>query len=95
MQVETNASTHAIVGVLGQLTNDLGGWHPMAYFLRKMIPAKTWYKTQDGELLAIVKAFKIWWYYLKDCKYEVFVFTDHNNLQQFIDTKSLSSRQVY
>ena len=27
-------------------------------------------------------------------QYEVFVLTDHNNFCQFIDTKSLSSRQV-
>ena len=39
--VETDASGHAIGGVLSQLTNDLGRWYPVAYFLRKMIPAKT------------------------------------------------------
>ena len=30
----------------------------MAYYLQKIIPAKTWYKTYNGELLAIVQAFK-------------------------------------
>ncbi len=33
-----------------------------------------------GELLAIVKPFKTWRHYLKGCKYEVFVLTDHHNL---------------
>ena len=60
-----------------------------------MIPAKTQYKTYNGKLLAIVEAFKTWRHYLKGCKYEVFIFTDYNNLCQFMDTKSLSSRQVY
>ena len=59
-----------------------------------MIPAKTWYKTHDGKLLAIVKAFKIWRHYLEDCKHHVVVLTDHNNLRRFMNTKSLSSRQV-
>ena len=59
-----------------------------------MILAKTWYKTYDNELLAIVKLFKIWQYYLEGCKHKVFDFTDYNNLQQFIDTKSLSFCQV-
>ena len=59
-----------------------------------MIPAKTRYKTHDGELLAIIEAFKTWRHYLKDCKYEVLVLTDHNNLQRVIDTKSLSFCQV-
>ena len=59
-----------------------------------MIPVETWYETHDGELMAIVETFKTWQHYLKGYKYEVLVLTDYNNLCQFIDTKSLSSRQV-
>ena len=59
-----------------------------------MIPAEIKYKTHDGELLAIVEAFKTWRHYLKRSRHEVLVFTDHNNFRQFMDTKSLSSRQV-
>ena len=59
-----------------------------------MILAQTRYKTHDGELLAIVEAFKTWHHYLKGCKHEVLVLTNHNNLRSFMDTKSLSSRQV-
>ncbi len=65
-----DASGYAIGGVLSQLTSqvtsgsgdlaksEIGQWHPVAYFSRKMIPAETRYKTHDGELLAIVEAFK-------------------------------------
>ena len=67
--IETDALGYAIGGVLSQLSsgtrpdgvvtkNDLGQWHPVAFFSRKMIPAETWYETHDGKLLAIVKAFK-------------------------------------
>ncbi len=66
----------------------------MAFFSRKMIPAETRYETHDGELLAIVEAFKTWRHYPEGCKHEILVLTDHNNLQRFTDTKSLSSRQV-
>ena len=59
-----------------------------------MIPTETRYKTNDNELLAIVEAFKTWRHYLEGCKHEVLVLTDHNNLRRFMDTKSLSSRQV-
>ena len=55
-------------------------WHLVAYFSKKMISAETRYKTHDSKLLAIVEAFKIWQHYLESCKYEVLVFTDHNNL---------------
>ena len=59
-----------------------------------MIPVETRYETHNEELLAIVEAFKTWRHYLYGCKYEILVFTDHNNLRRFMDTKSLSSRQV-
>ena len=68
IRIETDASGYTIGGILSQLTSDhltsdhltsdQGQWHPVAYFSRKMIPAETRYKTHDGELLAIVEAFK-------------------------------------
>ena len=96
---------YAIGGVLSQLASgtspdrvvtktDLGQWHPVAFFSGKMIPAETRYETHDGELLAIVEAFKTWRHHLEDCKHEFLVFTDHNNFRRFMDTKSLSFRQV-
>ena len=33
IRIETDASGHTISGVLSQLTNDLGQWHLVAYFL--------------------------------------------------------------
>ena len=59
-----------------------------------MIPAETRYETHNGELLAIVEAFKTWKHYLEGSRHEVLVLTDHNNLRRFMETKSLSSRQV-
>ena len=59
-----------------------------------MIPFETRYETYDGELLAIVEAFKTWRHYLEESQYEVLVLTDHNNLRRFMETKSLSSRQI-
>ena len=105
IRIKTNTLDYAIRGVLSQLTSgnspdgvvtkaNLGQWHPVAFFSRKIIPAETRYETHDGELLAIVEAFKTWRHYLEGCKHEVLVLTDHNNLRRFMDTKSLSSRQV-
>ena len=53
------------------------------------------YETHNTELLAIVNTFKNWCNYLEDCQYKILVLTNHNNLCQFIDTKSLSSHQVH
>ena len=51
-----------------------------AFFYRKMILIKTQYKTNNRELLAIIKEFKMWKHYLEGCKHEVFMLTDYNNL---------------
>ena len=95
IRIEIDVSGYAIGRVLSQLTSDnLGRWHLVAYFSRKMIPAETRYKTHDGELLAIVEAFKTWKHYLESFQHEVLVLTDYNNLRRFMNTKSLSSRQI-
>ena len=60
-----------------------------------MISVETWYKTHNSELLPIVEMVKPWRYDLEDCKNEVFVLTDHNNICQFIDMKSLSFCPVW
>ena len=50
---------YVIARIFNQLTlDDLGQWHPVAFFSKKMISAETWYETHNGELLAIVKAFQ-------------------------------------
>ena len=59
-----------------------------------MIPIETWYETHNSKLLAIVKTFKTWRHYKEGCKHKVLIFTDYNNLCRFMNTKSLSSRQV-
>ena len=78
--IQTDVSGYAIGGVLSQLASktssdgvvtkaDLGRWNPVTFFSKKMIPAETWYKTYDGELLAIIKAFKTWRHYLESYKH--------------------------
>ena len=90
-----NVSGYAIGRVFNQLTSDdLGQWHLAAFFLQKMILAETKYETHNGKLLAIIETFKTWRHYLKGSQHEILVLTAHNNLRQFMDIKSLSSRQV-
>ena len=95
IRIETDVSGYAISGVFNQLTLlNLGRWHPMAFYTQKMIPAETKYETHNSKLLAIVKAFKTWRYYLKRSQHELLVLNNHNNLHYFRDTKSLSSKHV-
>ena len=45
--IESDVSDYAIGGILSQLTPEFSQWHLVAFFPRKMIPAKTWYETHD------------------------------------------------
>ena len=94
--IETHESGYAIGKILSKLTlNDLGWWHLVIFFSRKIILAKTRYRIHDGKLLAILKDFKTKKHYLEDYIHEILVLTGYNNFWQFIDAKSLSSRQVH
>ena len=70
IQIKTNISGYAIGDMLSQLAfeikpdrivikTDLGQKYPITFFLKKIISIETWYKTLNGKLLAIIKAFKI------------------------------------
>ncbi len=74
--------------------SEIDQWYLIAFFFQKMIPFETGYQTHNQKLLAIVEIFKTCRHYLEGCKYKVLVLTDNNNLNQFIVSKSLSSRQV-
>lgn len=81
IRIKTNVSNYTISEFLSQLTlDDLSRWHKVVYFLKKMIPAEMRYKTYNDKLLAIIRVFKTWCYYLEGYKYKVLMFTDHNNL---------------
>ena len=93
--IKTDVSGYVIGEVLSQLTSDnLGRWYPVVFFLQKMISAETRYKTYNGELLAIIETFKTWRHYPERSQHEVIVLTNYNNLRRFMDTNSLSYKQV-
>ncbi len=59
IHIEIDASGYTIGGIFSQLIlNDLGQWYLVVIFSQKIIFAKTQYKTNDGELLAIIEIFK-------------------------------------
>ena len=59
----------------------------MVFFSKKIISAKTQYKTYNGKLLVNIEAFQTRKHYLEDCKHEVLMFTNYNNLQCFANAK--------
>jgi hypothetical protein len=91
--LETDASDFAIGAVLSQ-PDSRNLLHPIAFYSRKMLPAERNYDIYDKELLAVIDALKHWRHYLQDTVYPVEVWTDHRNLEYFLQTKTLTRRQA-
>ena len=96
--IETDASDSVVACVASQehVVNGRKVWRPVAYFSKKMSPAERNYDIYDKELLAIVKAFDEYRPELTMSKDEepVKVVCDHKNLEYFMTTKRLNSRQA-
>ena len=90
--METDASGHAIGGVLSQEQD--GKWKPIAFLSRTMQPAEQNYEIYDKELLAIVEALAKWRQYLLDTKESFEVWMDHENLKYFREPHKLNGRQA-
>jgi hypothetical protein len=65
-----------------------GKLHPVAFYSKKMSSAEINYDIHDKELLTVVTAFQEWRVYLKRAKYQIKVFTDHQNLTYFLRRKN-------
>ena len=92
--LECDASDWAIAGILSQLDPTTGEIHPVAFHTRSMIQAEMNYNIYDKELLAIVECLKVWRAYCEGSRFQIQVYSDHNNLQYFTTTKQLSARQA-
>src|ERR1700720_1396451 len=92
--LECDTSDYAIAAILSQTDPTTNELRPIAFYARTMIAAKLNYDIYDKELLAIHEAFKQWRAYLEGARYEIQVFSNHNNLQYFTTTKQLSRRQA-
>ena len=91
-RVETDASGHAIGGVLSQEQD--GKWKPIAFLSRTMQAVERNYEIYDKELLAIVEALAKWRQYLLDAAEPFEVWTDHKNLKYFREPHKLNGRQA-
>ena len=52
------------------------------------------YLIHDEKLLTIIKCFKQWKHYLKNCQFIVTIMFDHNNLKYFMFTIILNKKQI-
>ena len=87
--VETNALDYTLTAILSVVNED-NEVHPVVFHSHTFTVAELNYNIHDKELLAIFKAFKIWWHYLEDLAYSIDVVIDYKNLEYFSTTKVLT-----
>ena len=91
--LETDASDYVTGGVLSQFDDD-HILHPVAFYSRSMVPAECNYHIYDKELLAIIRCFEHWRPELEGTDLPIQIFTDHQALKTFMESKELTRRQA-
>jgi hypothetical protein len=87
--LETNASGAALGSVLSQRQED-GRLHPIGYLSESFKGAEQNYNTHDKELLAIIRSFEHWRIYLEGTALPITVFTDHQNLEYWKESRTFN-----
>ncbi|QRW20629.1 Retrotransposable element Tf2 protein [Rhizoctonia solani] len=91
--LETDASGVAMGAILSQRGPD-NQLHPIAYMSKSFSGAKANYNTHNKELLAIIKALEEWRIFLEATKKPVQVFTDHCNLEYWMQARTFNRRHA-
>ena len=91
--IEVDSSDYVSGGVMMQ-KDDEGRLHPVAFFSKKLNPVECNYTIYDKELLAIVRAFEEWRPECLSTITPIQVFSDHETLKTFTQSKQLTRRQV-
>lgn len=81
LKIKINASNHFICEMASKLIlDDFSWWSFLTFYFKQKIIIEMRYKSFRSKHLVLVELFKFWWRKVEHCKYEVFVFTDYNNL---------------
>lgn len=95
-RVETDASDGVVAGVLLQRKSEDEDWHPTAYYSENMQGAEFNYGIHDKELMAVVRALRVWRPELIGLRrdHPFTIVTDHKALEYFGTKQQLNLRQA-
>ena len=86
--METNALDYAFAAIFS-IVNEENKVYLVVFYSHTFTITELNYDTYNKELLAILKAFKIWQYYLEGSTYPINIVIDYKNLKYFSTTKVL------
>ncbi|KAF8754244.1 hypothetical protein RHS01_06464 [Rhizoctonia solani] len=91
--LETNASGAALGSILSQRQED-GRLHPLGFLSESFKGAEQNYNTHNKELLAIIRSFEYWRIFLEGTLHPITVFTDHQNLEYWKESRTFNRRHA-
>ncbi len=91
-RVKLDSSDFASGGVLQQLLEEDGKWHPVVFLSKSLSPVEWNYEVHDKELLAVMRSLEQWQHFLEGAKHLVEIWTDHKNLEYFRMAQNLNRR---
>jgi len=91
--IETDTSDFVLGAILSQFQDKR--LHPVAFHSQKLNSAERNYYIHNKELLAILEAFMEWKHYLYGADKLITVYTNHQNLQNFLTKTKWNQRQIH
>ncbi len=82
-RVKSDSSDFASGGVLQQLSEEDGKWHPVVFLSKSLSSVERNYEVHDKELLAVMRSLEQWRHFLEGARHPVEIWTDHKNLEYF------------
>jgi len=93
MRVEADTSEYATGGVLSMKCKDKK-WRPVAFISKSLNEAEWNYEIHDRKMLAIIRCLDKWKHLLEETQSKFEIWSDHKNLEYFINSQKLNCRQV-
>ncbi|QRV96463.1 Retrotransposable element Tf2 protein [Ceratobasidium sp. AG-Ba] len=92
--LECDASDYATGAVLSQIGPD-GKMHPIGFLSKSMNEHERRYTIHNKELLAVIRAFKLWRHLLEGTEKPVIVLSDHKNLEGWKTNVELRGQNLF
>ena len=91
--MEADASNFATEGVLSIKCED-NKWRLVAYISKLLNETKRNYEIHNKEMLVVICYLEAWRHFLEESKSKFKVWTDHKNLEYFINNQKLNHRPM-
>jgi hypothetical protein len=93
LRVESDTSNFATGAVLSMKCDD-DKWRSCAYLSKGLNEVECNYDVYNKEMLGVIRALEAWRHHLEGATHKVDIWTDHRNLEYFMNNKKLSHWQA-